>query len=814
MSIQKRNHLVVQCLKNLDYGISIPMDFLKGFREDLVLHLQRQNVITLEQKKAIHNLMAYYCLLNAVKRTGSMSDVHIENLIKVRCTSLSKGESYSISLNYLEKKLIDQSTAETIAQNLQSSGILNSIESTIIKNWATQLSEKSEENAPKKIGQYQIVELIGSGGMGKVYKAYHPILNKTIAIKVLLQFDSASEKSQQRFFSEAQMMAQLAHPHIVKIHDVGTHNNISYIAMDFIDGPSLKEFLKDNRVSTRKICEMMIEIANAVEYAHKNQIVHRDLKPANLMIEVTTKKIYLMDFGLAKDLSSRNDLTTSGQLLGTPKYMSPEQAEGNSRNVSHLTDIYALGVIFYEMLTGVCPIQGSTQTKIIHNIRYGNVKPITTYKKNISTKLESICLKAMTKSPEKRYTSALKMAEDIENFLQGKATSARTIRLSNHLEKNKSKYTSIIVLCVAMFVCIFLGIYIGRGNNELNTNSAAIINKTKKPSKNIINPERIIKQETIEQQIPPDNKSEWKRIGYKTYNISFLVNSLWIKRIFVKQAAQVKVSYKLDPDKGSVFFYFAKTLHDNLDEAIKSVEQEIWPEKVGYIVNKKKVSSIDINDINGKKVKYYIQTPSKIEIDVEAFYHFGKGRQLYTACVIIPRKKQASEKDKNDLFKSLHSLRRLKPVKSRKGLVIHHKKFGLEYSIDSTWIRKKLNENSSKMLYLYARSTGARVDLRHIKLGKSLDWWIKKLEEVHLQDYEYKKIKEKVQTINGFDGKSVLYKMNVRGKSRNLFAHHFYTIHKNHLVAIYIFCPFDRRKQVMDKILFPLRTLTIVKDKK
>lgn len=199
------------------------------------------------------------------------------------------------------------------------------------------IEEMHVAHAPSMFGGYQILEEIGRGGMGRVYKAFHPNLKKTVAIKVMLK--SQSNKNRKRFLSEAQMMAKLNHPNIVLVHDVGTHEDQDYIVMDYIEGESLADVLKNNKFSTRKSLEMMKEIACGMAYAHSHDIIHRDLKPSNIIMEKKTNRPIIMDFGLAKNLKSNDDLTKSGEILGTPKYMSPEQVEGKSAKISYATEI-------------------------------------------------------------------------------------------------------------------------------------------------------------------------------------------------------------------------------------------------------------------------------------------------------------------------------------------------------------------------------------------------------------------------------------------------------------------------------------------
>jgi tRNA A-37 threonylcarbamoyl transferase component Bud32 len=273
-----------------------------------------------------------------------------------------------------------------------------------------------------RLGPYELLAELGAGGMGKVYKARHPKLQRIVAIKVMLR---AAEKDRARFLTEARLTAQLKHPNIVAIHDITSDGDTDYIVMEFIDGESLLSQMHKTRMSPRKSLEIMKTVAMAVDYAHGSNIIHRDLKPANIMIEKATGRPVVMDFGLAKKLKQEKDLTKSGEILGTPKYMSPEQAGGYRRQISPSSDIYTLGAILYEMLAGVAAVDGDTPFNIIYRIINQNVVPLRQRNPNLSPELEAICTKAMEKEPLKRYQSAAAFADDIERFLNGEAIMAK-----------------------------------------------------------------------------------------------------------------------------------------------------------------------------------------------------------------------------------------------------------------------------------------------------------------------------------------------------------------------------------------------------
>ena len=286
--------------------------------------------------------------------------------------------------------------------------------------------DTSSEKRPK-LGVYEIVKELGAGGMGKVYQAYHPQLSRTVAIKVMLHGGQISAKDRARFIAEANLTAQLRHPNIVVVYDTASEGETDYMVMEFLDGEPLSSTMKKTRLSPRRTLEIMKDVALAVDYAHQQNIVHRDLKPANIMIEKNTNRPVVMDFGLAKNIKVGKELSKTGDILGTPRYMAPEQARGDVRAITAATDIYALGAILYEMLTGAPVVDGATAFNMIYNIINKDIIPPRQKNPNLSVDLESICLKALEKEPARRYASAKEMAEDFDRFLRGEITLARPV---------------------------------------------------------------------------------------------------------------------------------------------------------------------------------------------------------------------------------------------------------------------------------------------------------------------------------------------------------------------------------------------------
>jgi len=275
---------------------------------------------------------------------------------------------------------------------------------------------------------YELEKKIGQGGMGVVYKAYHRSLRRTVALKIITGGGLRDEIDIARFHLEAEAAARLDHPGIIPVYDVGEQNGNHYYAMAYIEGPSLSKYVGNNGplLPPRRAAEWMEQVCHAVQYAHDHAVIHRDLKPANIMLE-DDKIPRLADFGLAKNMGEDDGLTMTGQVMGTPSYMAPEQATGKLDEISNRTDVYSLGATLYALLAGKPPFSGGTMLETIRLVVHTEAKSLTHVARSVPRDLQIICEKCLAKNPQDRYASANEMGEDLRRYLEGFPISARPL---------------------------------------------------------------------------------------------------------------------------------------------------------------------------------------------------------------------------------------------------------------------------------------------------------------------------------------------------------------------------------------------------
>jgi predicted Ser/Thr protein kinase len=309
---------------------------------------------------------------------------------------------------------------------------------------------------------YEVLAELGRGGMGVVYKARQVGLNRLVALKMIGAGGFAGRDAVERFHKEAEAIARLRHPNIVQVYGVGEQNGLPYFSLEFIEGGTLAQKMAGKPLPAPHAAELVEVLARAVHAAHERGIVHRDLKPGNVLLAADgTPKV--TDFGLAKYLDETGALTKSGDVLGTPSYMAPEQAEGRLGEIGPRTDVYALGAILYEALTGEPPFRGATPWDTVQQVRsHDPVRP-SQLRRDIPRDLEAICLKCLRKRPADRYPSALVLAEDLERFRSGRPTLARPEGVLGRTWRPLRPYRAPAVAAAGYctFVAVSVGILLG-----------------------------------------------------------------------------------------------------------------------------------------------------------------------------------------------------------------------------------------------------------------------------------------------------------------------------------------------------------------
>ena len=314
-------------------------------------------------------------------------------------------------------------------------------------------------------GDYELLKEVGRGGMGVVYRARQISLGRTVALKMILSGQFANAAEVQRFRNEAAAAAKLDHPHIVPIYDVGQHDARHYFSMGYVEGPTLDEVLKMKPLPADSAAEILRKLAIAVEYAHQRGIIHRDLKPANILLDDKGEP-RITDFGLAKLTDGDGGFTATGDVVGTPSYMTPEQAGGRIDEVKETADVYALGAILYACTTGRPPFQAKSPTDTILAVLEAEATLPSSLNRETPPELEAIILRCLEKKPEDRYPSAKALADDLDRFLLGEPVEARHTepwqRVRRWWRRQPTLVTHLVVITFMLLLLQILYYCVGR----------------------------------------------------------------------------------------------------------------------------------------------------------------------------------------------------------------------------------------------------------------------------------------------------------------------------------------------------------------
>jgi serine/threonine protein kinase len=388
-----------------------------------------------------------------------------------------------------------------------------------------------------ELGDYELLEEVGRGGQGVVFRARQKSLNRTVALKVISLDPWASETHVKRFRREAEAAASLDHPRIVPIYEVGERDGSCYFSMKFVEGGQLDEVVRREPMSIQRAAELIAKVAQTVHYAHERGILHRDIKPGNILLDQKGEP-HLTDFGLARLVEAESTVTRTKEALGTPSYMAPEQAAGENKNLTSSTDVYGLGAVLYQLLTGQPPFAGGTTYETVKLLLETEPRPPRLLNPKIDRELSTICLKCLEKDPQRRYASALALAEDLEHWLKHEPIEAKRSGIFTHSRKWVRRNPALVGTAA---VCLLLGaasIWLLKQPDWTRQISAA----TKKP---LLSPEQAAEQAKLHQAL-----LQYPEKQFEVGQSHFIASPTKVeKRCYVRLASNVGLDAKILTNK-------------------------------------------------------------------------------------------------------------------------------------------------------------------------------------------------------------------------------------------------------------------------
>ena len=312
--------------------------------------------------------------------------------------------------------------------------------------------------APIAIGRYKLMKRIGEGAFGFVYRSFDPRLKREVAIKVPRSRQFLTPEETERFLRESRNAAHLNHPGIVKVYDTGFQNGVPFLVSELVEGIPLSKWSDEKEVPFDVSAKLVKRIAEAIHHAHQAGVIHRDLKPANIMICQQSNELQplVMDFGLARQHQTDTTVTLEGQMVGTPAFVSPEQAKGDLTQVGPKSDIYSLGVVLFQLVSGELPFRGNIQM-LIQQVIHDDPPSPSRFRNRIPRDLETICLKAIHREPEGRYASALELSEDLNRWLEGMPIKARRVGAAGKLVRWIRRRPAVASLLLALILSVSAG---------------------------------------------------------------------------------------------------------------------------------------------------------------------------------------------------------------------------------------------------------------------------------------------------------------------------------------------------------------------